>query len=96
MFSSYTSHRYYSDRVVSKLSSDADIFKMVHEGKLEALRYQLQHGASTEKRDIEDRTLLIYALTYRQKEIAKLLIKMGASLDAKDKYDNSPRKFIVG
>lgn len=95
MFSSYAPHRYYSDRVASKLSSGEDIFKMIHEGKLQALRYELQHGALIERRDIEDRTLLIYALTYRQKEIAKLLIKMGANLDASDKYDNTPRKFIL-
>ena len=96
MFSSYKADTYYSDRVVSEFSSGADIFKMIHEGNLEAARYQLQHGGTwIERRDIEDRTLLICALTYRQKEIAKLLIKMGANLDASDKYDNTPRKFIL-
>ena len=73
---------------------EEDMFDLVHKGNYDSLCSRIKNGTSVNLRNDKDQTLLHYAFFYNQVKIAKLLISLGADLDAKDKFGQTVRDAI--
>ncbi len=72
-----------------------DMFNLVHIGAYKAICSRIKKDLSiVNLRNDKDQTLLHYAVFYNQIKIAKLLISLGADLDAKDKFGQTVRDII--
>jgi ankyrin repeat protein len=65
------------------MNLDEELFESVKKGDAEKVKEFLSKGIKTDLRDKEGFTPLHYAVIYNRKDIAEILIKHGANVNAK-------------
>jgi hypothetical protein len=71
-----------------------NIFDLIYRSNIKAVQTQIHEGTSVDLKNDKGQTLLHYAVIYKQIEIAKLLISLGADLDVKDNMGQTV-KYII-
>lgn len=73
-----------SSRIYSYELVKESIFDLIYRGDIKAVSAKIKKGVSVDSRNDKDQTLLHYAILYNQVAIARLLISLGANLEAQD------------